>query len=100
MLDNMMTVTKSTSGVGTLTSKNERALAAYELHYPVVDLPEDSIQRASADSITGHVRPNFAISQTTLAEKGLLFEMRDRKLTFQFSFLNGYGEILFEKWVD
>ena len=38
------------------------------------------------------------ISRTGLAEA--LSAGHDRKLTLQFSFLNEYGEILFEKWVD
>lgn len=96
----MTTITKTITGVGTLTSKNIKTLASYELSYPVPEPANDSIQQALVDSITGHLKTKDAVPESIFAEKSLLFEMQHLNLTFRFSFINKSGEIRVEKWVE
>ena len=56
-----------------------------------------------AESIWGSVRPKNPLSKALAADivaaKELLFEMHDRKLNFQFHFLDEHGGIVLERWV-
>ena len=94
----MTTLTQRFEENGTLVSQSERLPAECHLQYTFTDGREGSIKEA--DSIWGSVRPKHPLSETIAAQKGLLFEVHDRRCTFQFSFLDVHGVIVFEKWVD
>ena len=92
----MPSPTKIVAGTGTIVVGDHRVLAQYILKFPVTDPAHDDIRKAPIDSITGRLKPDIPISQTS----GLVFEIPDRKLAFQFSFVGGHGEIRIEKWIN
>lgn len=97
----MSTLTQWLEGHGAIVFNKERLPALCDLQYTFTNGREGPIQEA--ESIWGSVRPKDPMSQELgaqiVAAKGLLFEVHDPKLTFQFSFLDEHGGIVFEKWM-
>ena len=87
---------KIVAGTGTIIAGAQRVLAMYLLKFPIIDAAPHDLREVPVDSITCRLKPDIPVAQTS----GLLFEIADRKLRFQFSFVGGHGEIRIEKWIN
>ncbi len=96
----MERIIKTLEQGGVLISSQGRFPAKCQLHWPIADPQNDSIQDAPLESITGTVVPKDGTPTEIFKETNLVFEIF-AGLKFEFSFATPSAcDIRIKHWVD